>query len=228
MCEGWPQHRGLRPLVFSNSGVGSFTSHKNQICVSAVRLNLRFFKAALSTQLFKDPECWSGRGSNPWPPAQQTGALPTELTRRWDLSQQVYTCTTLVKNEKFDNCSALSQKSEKLFSEMFFICYCSNKGDSKGIQHTAIKSIVPHAFGDHSNCETRVVSLRVTQQRTRTKSCHMEKICKEKKLELALINIFNGRDSTDAVAEKLALSSVIGSKNKRQILWWKWKKPKKS
>ena len=56
----------------------------------------------------------------------------------------------------------------------------------------------------------------------------MEKICKEKKLELALINIFNGRDSTDAVAEKLALSSVIGSKNKRQILWWKWKKPKRS
>ena len=31
MCEGWPQHRGLRPLLFSNSGVGSFTSHKNQI-----------------------------------------------------------------------------------------------------------------------------------------------------------------------------------------------------
>ena len=30
MCEGWPQHRGLRPLLFSNSGVGSFTSHKNR------------------------------------------------------------------------------------------------------------------------------------------------------------------------------------------------------
>ena len=28
--EGWPQHRGLRPLLFSNSGVGSFTSHKNK------------------------------------------------------------------------------------------------------------------------------------------------------------------------------------------------------
>ena len=42
MCEGWPQHRGLRPLLFSNSGVGSFTSHKNQISVSAVRRDLRF------------------------------------------------------------------------------------------------------------------------------------------------------------------------------------------
>ena len=30
----------------------------------------------------KDPECWSRRGLNPRPPARQTGALPTELTRR--------------------------------------------------------------------------------------------------------------------------------------------------
>ena len=43
MCEGWPQHRGLRPLLFSNSGVGSFTSYKNQISASAVRRDLRFF-----------------------------------------------------------------------------------------------------------------------------------------------------------------------------------------
>ena len=37
-------------------------------------------KAALSSQLFKDPECWSGRGLNPQPPAQQTGAYPFKLT----------------------------------------------------------------------------------------------------------------------------------------------------
>ena len=43
MCEGWPHHQGLRSLLFSNSGVGSFTSHKNQISVSAVRRDLRFF-----------------------------------------------------------------------------------------------------------------------------------------------------------------------------------------
>ena len=43
MYEGRQQHRGLRPLLFSNSGVGSFTSHKNQISVSAVRRDLRFF-----------------------------------------------------------------------------------------------------------------------------------------------------------------------------------------
>ena len=34
MCEGWPHHRGLRPLLISNSGVGSFMSHKNQITVT--------------------------------------------------------------------------------------------------------------------------------------------------------------------------------------------------
>ena len=37
LCEGWPQLRGLRPLLFSNGGVGSFSSHKNQLSVSAVR-----------------------------------------------------------------------------------------------------------------------------------------------------------------------------------------------
>jgi len=43
MCEGWPHQQGLRPLLFSNSGVGSFTSHKNQISVSAVRRDLPFY-----------------------------------------------------------------------------------------------------------------------------------------------------------------------------------------
>ena len=41
--KGWPHHWGLRPLLFSNSGVGSFTSHKSQISVNAVRQDVRFF-----------------------------------------------------------------------------------------------------------------------------------------------------------------------------------------
>ena len=28
--KGWPHHRGIRHLLFSNSDVGSFTSHKNK------------------------------------------------------------------------------------------------------------------------------------------------------------------------------------------------------
>ena len=35
-------------------------------------------KAALSSHLFKDPECWSGRGLNPRPSAPRTGALSTD------------------------------------------------------------------------------------------------------------------------------------------------------
>ena len=43
MCDGKSQHRGVRPQLSSNSGMGSFTSHKNQISVSAVRQDLLFF-----------------------------------------------------------------------------------------------------------------------------------------------------------------------------------------
>ena len=39
-------------------------------------------KAALSPQLFKDPEFWSGRDLNQRTPARRTGANPTELTGR--------------------------------------------------------------------------------------------------------------------------------------------------
>jgi len=49
-----------------------------------------FTKAALSPQLFKDPECWSGRDLNQRPPARQTGAYPTALTGRRLKSSQVY------------------------------------------------------------------------------------------------------------------------------------------
>ena len=76
-----------------------YVPHKNQITESAVRWDLRFLvliledqkvylfvdvilKADLSSQLFEDPECWSTRGLNARPPAQQTAILPTELTRR--------------------------------------------------------------------------------------------------------------------------------------------------
>ena len=94
--KGWPHHRSLRPLLFSNSDVGTFTFHKNKagkvLCTvfrpyprrleSLTICRCLITKAALSPQLFKDPECWSGWGLNPRPPARQTGALPTEPTRR--------------------------------------------------------------------------------------------------------------------------------------------------
>ena len=40
-------------------------------------IDWRITKAALSPQLFKDPECWSGRDLNPRPPARWSNAEPT-------------------------------------------------------------------------------------------------------------------------------------------------------
>ena len=89
--------QGQSPLPFPNSGVGSCTSHKNQIrpvgptgAYSSLSEKVRksyFQQMSLQrqhfllvfSQLFKEPQCWSGRGMNPRPPAQQIRALPTKL-----------------------------------------------------------------------------------------------------------------------------------------------------
>ena len=85
-------HTGTTPPTLFEQCVGSLTSH-----ISALRRGLWFTvlvredlkvqpftavitKAAPSPQVFKDHEYWSGRGLNLRPSAQQSGALPTELT----------------------------------------------------------------------------------------------------------------------------------------------------
>ena len=97
--KGWPHHRAQRPLLFSNSGVGSFASHINRsvkvlwgrtygfLFLSKKNRKSNHLQMSLKRRhfllsRFKDPECWSGRGLNLRPPSQQTSALPTELTRR--------------------------------------------------------------------------------------------------------------------------------------------------
>ena len=79
--------------------VGSLTSHRFITCTRAFETGPTVYrpyprrlesqtvcrcypKAALYPQLFKDPECCSGRGLNLRPSAQQTGAYPIELTGR--------------------------------------------------------------------------------------------------------------------------------------------------
>ena len=92
--------QGTTCPTFYQECVGSLTFHRFFItCARACETGLRFIdliredqkvklfadvitKAALSPQLFKDPECWSGRGLNLQPPTQQTGAYPIELTGR--------------------------------------------------------------------------------------------------------------------------------------------------
>ena len=85
--EDRPQHRELRPLLFSNS-VGSLTSHR-VICEQGLRdgtsglsslsektLKSNHLQMSLQRQhfllsyIFKEPESWSGRDSNSRPPAR--------------------------------------------------------------------------------------------------------------------------------------------------------------
>ena len=90
---------GARPLLFSNSDVGSFTSHKNKSMkvlwdrtysfssLSEKTRKTNHLQMSLQSQHFllsylKTLRCWSGPGLSQGPPARQTGALPTELTRR--------------------------------------------------------------------------------------------------------------------------------------------------
>ena len=128
-----PSHRGQRPLLFSNSvWVVSVTSH-----TSTVRRDLRFIaiiredlkvkpfadvitKTTLSPRLFKDPECWSGRGLNPRPPARQSGALPTELTsRRLGGFNGILPRKTLKFQVLGNAISAILRQSERVFISQF-------------------------------------------------------------------------------------------------------------
>ena len=48
-------------------------------------LQMLLKKAALSPQLFKEPECWFSWGLNQQPLAQHTTAYPIELTRQLEV-----------------------------------------------------------------------------------------------------------------------------------------------
>ena len=70
---GWPRHQGLHALLFSNSGLGFWTD-KCKCCEMGPTVFIL---------IQEDPECWSSCDSNPRPLSQQTGTLPTELTKWW-------------------------------------------------------------------------------------------------------------------------------------------------
>ena len=64
-------------------------------------------------------------------------------TRLYNLSQRM----------KFTNCSVLSQKVINYLQKCFSYCISQNK-DNPSELAKAIKTIIPHAFGTHSNCDT--------------------------------------------------------------------------
>ena len=101
--KGWPHHRGLRPLLFSNSSVGSFTSHKNRSVKvlwdgtygfsslsektrksNHLQMSLQrqhFLLSYLKTLSVGLAGVWT-RDLPLGTPALSPAALPTELTRR--------------------------------------------------------------------------------------------------------------------------------------------------
>lgn len=127
----------------------------------------------------------------------------------------------LGQTAKFDNCSPLSQKVINHLVKCFSYAIAQNKGDSKGIQ-AALRCIVPHAFGDHSNCGVTWCGFKSDPASYKHKDLPYGKDLHGEKLQSALNNIFKDY-CTDAVAEKLApmtnsqrneaLNSVVGSKN---------------
>ena len=97
--KGWPHHRGLCPLLFSYSGVGSLTSHKEPDkwkCCERERTVFRPYPWGLESltvcrchnkgntfflSYFKTVNVGPAWVWNLRPPAHQIGALTAELTR---------------------------------------------------------------------------------------------------------------------------------------------------
>ncbi|CAB3983115.1 exonuclease R569 [Paramuricea clavata] len=132
-------------------------------------------------------------------------------TRLYNLSQR----------GKFQNSSVLSQKVINYLVKCFSYGIAQNKGNSKKIQ-SAIRNVVPHAFGKHDYCDTTWCHYKEDPGKYKHKSLPYGKDLYGDKLEAALQQIFKDY-STDIVAEKLApltnsqrnesLNGVIGSKN---------------
>ena len=69
-------HEVLRDGAYGLSFLSEKTIESNHSVADVIT------KAALSTRLFKELECWPGQGSNQQPPAPWYDTQPTELTGR--------------------------------------------------------------------------------------------------------------------------------------------------
>ena len=127
----------------------------------------------------------------------------------------------LSHNAKFADSSILSQKVINYLVKCFSYGIAQNKGNAKAIQAN-IACIVPHAFGDHKNCDIKWCKFKQDATSYKHHDLPYGKDLFGEKLRSALEKIFSDY-CTDAVAEKLApvtnsqrneaLNSVVGSKN---------------
>ena len=132
-------------------------------------------------------------------------------TRLYNLSQRM----------KFPNCSVLSQKVINYLQKCFSYCINQNK-DNPSELAKAIKTIIPHAFGTHSNCDPTWCRFHQDPVGYTHHELPYGKDLHGHDLQAALEDIMN-EYTTDIVLKKLApcsnskrnesLNGTIGSKN---------------
>lgn len=134
------------------------------------------------------------------------------------LSTRLY---NLSQRSKFSNCSILSQKVINYLIKCFSYCVHQNK-DNKSELSKHLKCIVPHAFGDHSNCDQSWCRFYTNPEAYHHNELPYGKDLHGEELKNALTLIFE-EYTTDVVLEKLtpclnsqrneSLNGTIGSKN---------------
>lgn len=127
----------------------------------------------------------------------------------------------LKSQQKFPGCSSLSVKVISYLAKCFGYCVSQNKNNPEALQ-TAIRNIVPHAFGKHENCSETWCQFKKDPTIYRHSELPFGKDLHGDDLEKALTNVFEDY-STDIVVKKLApatnsqrneaFNNVVGSKN---------------
>jgi hypothetical protein len=119
---------------------------------------------------------------------------------------------------KFENSSALSQKVINYLGKCFTYSVAQNR-DVNNLK-SAIKNIVPHAFGDHKGCCSSWCGYKKDPLTYRHKDLAYNRDLQGNELKNVLTSLFD-EYATDTVAQKLthisqrseSLNSTIGSKN---------------
>ena len=132
-------------------------------------------------------------------------------TRLYNLSQRM----------KLPNCSILSQKVINYLVKCFSYCIQQNKGNKSELSKS-LKSIIPHAFGDHSNCNPSWCRFHSNPSTYTHNELPYGEDLHGDALQNALNEIF-AEFTTEVVLEKLApclnsqrnesLNGTVGSKN---------------
>ena len=136
------------------------------------------------------------------------------------LTTRIY---NLRKNGRFPNSSTLSHKVINYLVKSFSYAIAQNKGNPKDIR-TAIYCIVPHAFGDHTDCNVSWCRYKDDPVTYEHKIRPHGKDLFGGKLKSALTTIFNDY-CTETVAEKLGpftnsqTNEALNSTKNRFYIW---------